>query len=168
MMLLGKTIGRLQIGVMVGMHSKSLVAAISSGNWDKIYGALVNAAFDSALVAVTVKAGSHPVGGPGEEPEPGREPAPQSLVRTPGPGSPAPASPAAEPGPGPWPASPRRRERATPAGNDGAHQPRAGTPAAATSSGRRTDGGRARAPGGTPAPTGPKIDKPGIYTNLPA
>ena len=172
MMLLGKTIGRLQIGVMVGMHSKSLIAAIGSGNWDKIYGALVNAAFDGALVAVTVKAGSHPAGRAAQDPVPGAEPpAPgepgPAPAPEPTPGEPVP-EPGGEPGTGPGVNTARGSARKPPTPPPGMTEPtvpRAGTPAAAHDQWANEVSQTGLAPRAAPAaPTGPVINKPGVYT----
>ena len=161
MMLLGKTIGRMQIGIMVGMHSKNLIAAIGTGNWDKIYGALVNAAFDSALIAVTVAAEPHGAGTPGDEPAPSGAPGAEPPV----PGGP---SPGEEPGGGmgqSTAAGVGGKPPTRPPGQAEPTEPRTGSPQAVHEQWAKdlTEGGLA--PRQVPqTPAGPEITQPGTYT----
>ena len=161
MMLLGKTIGRMQIGIMVGMHSKNLIAAIGTGNWDKIYGALVNAAFDSALIAVTVAAEPHGAGTPGDEPAPSGAPGAEPPV----PGGP---SPGEEPGGGMGPSTAAGvggKPPTRPPGQAEPTEPRTGSPQAVHEQWAKdlTEGGLA--PRQVPqTPAGPEITQPGTYT----
>jgi hypothetical protein len=54
---IAKVTGVLQVGVMIGQHSRRLVAAAQSGNGDEILDALLAAAVDGALIVVTHKIG---------------------------------------------------------------------------------------------------------------
>ena len=54
---IAKAAGVLQVGVMIGQHSRRLVAAAQSGDSDEILDAVLAAAVDGALVVITHKAG---------------------------------------------------------------------------------------------------------------
>ena len=109
--------GVLQLGVMVGQHLKAILDAIQSGDDDKIVAAVLAAAIDGALIAVTHHAGSAPEALPTGA---GRDTIPASAGRVvmPGEGAEFPLTAAGIGGrrpPGPFPGAESAPEAETPA-----------------------------------------------------